>query len=278
MQADRGDSQCAIGGAAILLVVACQQQRPKPQPITFDGAQVSDAAALRAHGERLTHVLGCTGCHGAHLEGTLFTKDHPEYGPLYASNLTVEAREYSDAQLEGIIRHGVHPERKSVWGMPSQIFHNLSDADLKALIAYLRTLKPIGKKTPPPQFSAQDKKDIAAGQYGPTTQLVRKLGGVLPADLGPQVALGRYITSVTCTECHGPKLEGDPMSRTPNLIVAGAYSRADFDKLITQGIPTPKRKLNPMMSGVATTRFSHLTPHERDMLFAYLKARAEQPQ
>ena len=96
---------------------------------TFDGAQVSHAAANLTHGERLTHVLGCTGCHGAHLEGTFFTKDEPQYGPLYASNLTVETPEYTDAQLDGIIRHGVHPERKTVWGMPSEIFQHLSDRE-----------------------------------------------------------------------------------------------------------------------------------------------------
>jgi len=32
-----------------------------------------------------------------------FTEDEPQYGPLYASNLTVEIPEYSDAQLDGII-------------------------------------------------------------------------------------------------------------------------------------------------------------------------------
>jgi hypothetical protein len=30
-----------------------------------------------------------------------------------------------------------------------------------------------------------------------------------------------------------------------------------------------------MMSGVAQRRFTYLTPHERDELYAYLKARAE---
>src|SRR4051812_13857077 len=116
--------------AALSLAGGCHQQQaraPEPAVIAFDGARASGVAALRAHGERLTHVLGCTGCHGAHLEGALFTKDHPEYGPLYASNLTVEVPEYTDAQLDGIIRRAVHPERKTVWGMPSQVFHNLSD-------------------------------------------------------------------------------------------------------------------------------------------------------
>jgi hypothetical protein len=33
-----------------------------------------------------------------------------------------------------------------------------------------------------------------------------------------------------------------------------------------------------MMAGVAKVRFSHLTSHERDALYAYLKARAARRQ
>jgi cytochrome c553 len=225
-------------------------------------------------------VLGCTGCHGAHLEGTFLTKDEPQYGPIYASNLTVEVPEYSDAQLDGIIRHGTHPERKTVWAMPSQIFQHLSDPDFKALVAYLRTLKPQGTKLPAPRFSVQDRKDIAAGLYKPAAQMVRETAQVHPVDLGPSHAFGRYITEVTCAECHGPKLEGDPnapMGRIPNLLVAGGYSRAEFERLMTQGIASGNRKINPVMAGVARTRFSHFTPHERDALYGYLNARAERP-
>ena len=268
----------SVVAIVVLAVAACHRA---PAPVTLDGALTSDKTELVKHGERLTHVLGCTGCHGKQLEGTFFTKDEPQYGPLYASNLTVEVPEYADAQLDGIIRHGTHPERKTVWGMPSQIFQHLSDPDFRALVAYLRTLKPIGTKLPPPQFSVQDRKDIASGNYKPAAQLVRETSTQAPLDPGPQYALGRYITEVTCAECHGPKLEGDPhapMGRIPNLVVAGGYSRAEFERLMTQGIATGNRKINPAMSGVAVTRFAHFTPHERDALYAYLKARAEKAQ
>lgn len=63
--------------------------------------------------------------------------------------------------------------------------------------------------------------------------------------------------------------------KTPDLIVVGAYTRAEFERLIMTGVPVGGRKLNPMMSGVAKTRFARLTPHERDALYAYLKARAD---
>ena len=263
---------------------ACQQQQakapPEPTPITFDGALAASVPAKLAHGKRLTYVLGCRGCHGKDLQGTFFTEDEPQYGPLYASNLTVEVPEYSNAQLDGIIRHGVHPERKTVWGMPSEMFQHLSDPDYAALAAYLRTLKPAGKKLPPPQFSKLDKEEIKSGEYEPAAKLVPGRAAVLPADLGPNYTLGRYITEVTCAECHGPELKGAKQpqpGKPPNLVVVGAYSRAEFETLITKGIPVGGRKLRAMMSGVAQGRFTHLTSHERDALYAYLKARAERP-
>lgn len=250
----------------------------KPSQITFDGAQASDKGSLTHHGERLIHVLGCTGCHDVRLQGMFLTKDEPQYGPLYASNLSVELPQYSVAEIDGLIRHGVHPQRRTLWGMPSEIFQHLSDQDFVALVDYLRTLKPVGQKLPPPQFSPQDRKDIASGNYKPAALAVRETSKELPVDLGSQFELGRYITEVTCAECHGPKLEGNPnapMGRIPNLSVAGAYSRAEFEMLMTRGIAAGNRKINPIMAGVARTRFAHFTPNERNALFAYLKARAE---
>ena len=166
--------------------------------------------------------------------------------------------------------------------MPSEVFRYLSDSDAADLIAYLKSLKPVGKKMPPPQFSKLDREEIASGEYKPAAAYIREeKGDAVPVDLGETHALGRYITEVTCSECHGAKLEGEQppkAGRPPDLIVVGAYSRAEFERLITQGIPTGNRKLREMMSGVAKTRFTHLTPHERDALYDYLKARAERPQ
>ena len=63
----------------------------------------------------------------------------------------------------------------------------------------------------------------------------------------------------------------------PDLIVVSAYSRDEFEKLMVQGVPNGPRKLN-LMAAVAKGRFSQMTKAERDALYAYLKARAEQPQ
>jgi cytochrome c553 len=268
--------------AAALLCLGLAACGPKrPAEIAFDGAQARDPAAMRAHGERLTHVLGCTSCHGVRLEGAQFLPEMKQYGPIYASNLSLLVPHYSDSDLDGIVRRGTHPQRKTVWVMPSHLFQHLSGADMRALTAFLRSLPPTGRPTPLPQFSAEDRTEIASGKFKPEAQMVRETAGQRAADLGPNHALGRYVAELTCAECHGPTLAGEPghpPGTPPDLIVAGTYTRPEFERLITDGMPTGGRKLNPMMAGVAKVRFAHLTRHERDGLYAYLKARAERPQ
>ena len=258
-----------LGCLLCLTGAACEHRTET----SFDGATLTDASAVLAHGERLSHVLGCTGCHGPRLEGTPMTRG-PGYGPLYASNLTIAAPRYSDAQLDDIIRKGIHPTRKALWRMPSEIFQNLSGSDFRALLAYLRTLKPAGKLLPPPMLGPNDRRDLALGRLKPAAAKVEEYRNSGPVDLGPTYALGRYITTVSCTECHGTTLRGDPSTKAPDLIVASVYSRAEFERLAMKGIALGNRKLDPMMYYVAIGRLAHMTVHERDALYSYLVARS----
>ncbi len=263
----------------LLMAAACdgnagEEQRTvetKPAAITFDGADYKDEAGKVAHGDRLTRVLGCRGCHGKELQGKRFYE-------VYASNLTRDTAGYSDAQLRRLMREGVHPTGRDIWAMPSELFQHLSAPDEEALIAFLRTLKPAGPPTGERlPWEPDAAKMIAEGKIKPAAASVRETRDVGPVDLGPDHALGRYVTRLTCAECHGPELKGG--DETPDLIVGGAYSREEFERLITKGIPTGNRKLkSELMASVAKSRFLHLTPGERDALYAYLKARAEQPQ
>jgi cytochrome c553 len=261
-----------LGLLPCLLAAGCQ----RAAETSFDGADLSEAPAVLAHGERLSHVLGCTGCHGSGFEGTQMSKPVAGRGALFASNLTLAVRSYDVSDLDRIIRKGIHPVRKTVWRMPSEVFQYLSDRDFHSVLAYLRTLKPDGRPTPPPQFGPADRRDIAAGVYEPATVRIEEYRKSQPVDLGRQYSLGRYITMVSSTACHGPALMGDPANKAPDLIVASAYSRAEFERLATKGIPLGGRKLDPTMYYVALGRLSHMTVHERDALYFYLVARAQQ--
>jgi mono/diheme cytochrome c family protein len=255
------------GVALLLFAAACQQNSAQ---VAFDGAEATEAAGQVAHGERLTHVLGCRGCHGSQLQGHRFYE-------RWARNLTQYVPKHDDTELIEVLRVGGEPGEE-LWGMPSEIFQHLSDPDMAALLAYLRTLKPAGSPDQPPlPWNAEGREAIRKGELKPAATFVRERKNVTPLDVGRSHALGRYITMVTCAECHGPRLEGH-RDFTPDLLVAGGYTRKEFEALITQGIlPSGRKFKHELMAEVAKERFAHLTPHERDALYAYLKARAEQP-
>lgn len=252
-----------------------------PAALTFDGAGAGDSKAVFAHGERLSHVLGCRGCHTATLEGQWFNDDQPDMGKLYATNLTRVLPSYSDAQLEALLRTGVHPTRHDLWVMPSEVFQRLSDADMKALIAHLRTVKPSGAPTPPPAPSAKARAEMASGKMKPVAYYVAEYRKSSPPDLGQAHALGRYVAANTCAECHGADLTGVPDFipgvSTPNLDIAGTYSADELTTLLTTGKGKTRADLG-LMTLVGKGHFSYLTPHERSAVIAYLKARAERPQ
>lgn len=258
-------------------LAACSDGRDATPEITFDGALNSMPVGVGDHGDRLAWVLGCRGCHGKDLQGKLWDNDPRGYGVMWASNLTRVVPTMTDEQLTILLRVGRHPTRKDMWVMPSELFQHLSPSDTRTLIAFLRTLRPAGARSPQPVLGPRAKREIASGEVKPAHHLVAELRGVLPADAGSQHAFGRYIATVTCAECHGSKLEGKP-NDTPDLVVAGGYSRDEFEKLLTTGVPTGGRKLKELMQDVAKNRYSRLTPRERDALYGYLKARAEQPQ
>lgn len=248
-----------------------------PAAVTFDGAGAQNRASMLTHGERLSWVLGCRGCHGPDLEGRSLDDDPQGYGVLWASNLTHSVPAMSDAGLDALLRKGVHPFRPEMWIMPSENFQHLSDPDLAALIAHLRTLRPAGEPSPQPVLGPKARAEIQAGAIKAAAELVSDPGYALPRDLGPASARGRYIASLTCAECHGGQLQGG--RDAPDLTIAGAYSREEFERLLTRGVPSGNRKLkNELMAVVAKSRYSKMTVAERDALHAYLKARSEQPQ
>jgi cytochrome c553 len=255
-----------------LVLAACH----RAQETSFDGADANAPANIVQHGARLSRVLGCTGCHGPTLQGAAVAQGRPLDGILNASNLTLVLPHYSDSQLNGIVRTGVHPSRRDLWGMPSQIFQFLSARDYDSLVAFLRTVRPAGRPLPPPQLDQIDRQRIAAGATRPAARLVEEFRQLQPPDLGSRYRLGRYIASVTCEGCHGSSLNGDRTSRAPDLAIVGAYSHDDFMRLMIQGVGAGGRALDPMMTYAARGRFSHLTPTEREALYAYLKARASE--
>jgi mono/diheme cytochrome c family protein len=257
---------------AALLLAACH---PQAKPLTYEGAGSTKQADKVAHGARLTFILDCTGCHGVNLQGKNMA-DKPEDGAMYSPNLTLLVPRYSDAELDQLLRHGIPKDHRRFWFMQVESFQFLSDADLAGMIAYLRSLQPGGEQRPAFKFNSVEYKDVEQGIMGDAQAQIRKYRASPPVDLGPRYAWGRYMVQTTCTGCHNNALQGWP-NFTPNLDIAGAYSKAELTRLLTNGQGKQGKDIGPM-SGIAREYFSHLTPREREAIVDYILARANRPE
>ena len=123
-------------------------------------------------GQYLAHIMDCGGCHhtGAftpepNLETPLAGSDIgfeiPGMGVFYPPNLTPDQEtglgKWSDAEIITAFTTGVRPDgRQLAPMMPWMSYAHITADDATALVAYLRSLKPVKHKVPGP-FTATDK-------------------------------------------------------------------------------------------------------------------------
>jgi mono/diheme cytochrome c family protein len=124
-----------------------------PQPITQPVA-APDSGDLVKRGEYLVTIAGCAGCHtpaerGKVIPGMDFAGGNyfSARGVAAASaNLTPDASGigyYDENLFMQVVRTGVVRARKLAPIMPFSGYKNLTDDDLKAMFAYLRTVKAV---------------------------------------------------------------------------------------------------------------------------------------
>ena len=229
------------------------------------------------HGERLSAVLGCIGCHTPDLTGEDWSE--PDLGVLWTANLTRSAAAYSEDELTAMIAEGKRPDRALI-DMPSYLFSELHPDDLAALISYLKTLSAKGVRHPDPTIGPKLAADIASGDFKDSVQWVAEMKGKAPPDLGPEHAFARSILRATCAECHGMDLQGSTAQLMdapprPTLRIVAAYSAEDFSTLMKTGKPIGDRELK-LMGGVSRWRYSRLTDSEIKAVYDYLAELARQ--
>lgn len=239
---------------------------------TFDASH--DRAGAR-RGARLATIYGCNNCHGADLTGTdLFNE--PGIAHITAPNLTAAVKDYTDAELERLIRHGIKSDGRSAWIMPSVMFNRLSDTDLRDIVAYVRSFpqRPgIERRT---SIGLIGRIGILTGRFTPQAVQVKTLPPMPAGGRDDPLAQGRYLVMTSCTECHGAQLQGSDFLKSPSLAIASAYSNSDFARLLRDGIGLGNRQLG-LMSEVARARFSHFSAAEVQAVRDYLDAFAHDP-
>jgi cytochrome c553 len=263
-----GVAALAVGGGFVASEAMYRWPQPKPQVREL---KVSDAGAV-ARGERIATAMGCNDCHGPGLQGRMFD-DIPNLATLYAPNLTRAVARQSDADLDRAIRHGVGSDGRPLWIMPSAAFADLKDAEMADLIAYLRSKPAAGPDQPRSKMGPIARLGIVIGQFKSEAATIQAHKNQQLPNLGPQYAAGRDLARA-CVECHGFALEGSQaVLKTPDLMIAASYDRADFERLLHTGVAAGNRKVG-LMSAVAPGRFGGWSGEQIGQLHDYLKARA----
>ena len=249
----------AIGGLLGLIVVAlvvvwfvAGSRMNETYDIEVKPVTVPTDEAGIARGRHVVESFGlCQECHGDNLEGDLL-EDDPVFGRLAAKNLTSGkggiGGSRSDLDFVRAIRHGVGPDGKSLVLMPSDNFYYLSDADLGAVIAYLKTLPPVDNELPESSlrllgrvFLLLGLPFLVAGEIDHTASR--------PPEPQPGITpeYGKYLGR-SCLFCHGDELSGESdledqfEIRPPNITRGGrlgSWSEADFVKALRTGV-TPR--------------------------------------
>lgn len=252
------------------------------EPITLP----TDAASIE-RGKHWVTSGDCIYCHGSDLAGTAFFDD-PMLGKIPARNLTPgkggAGSEFTDADWVRAMRHGVNPEGHSLIIMPASDFYYFSDRDLGDIIAYLKSLLPVDKEWPDPEFTPFGKILVGAGALGKIIEAEKidhSVGHPPAPEEGVTAAYGDYLTRVSgCRMCHGEDLTGvqnPPNPAAPPIpgLVAGSevafWSEEDFIQTIRTGA-TPSG--HPLSEFMPWKEFRHMTDEQLRAIWLYLDSKS----
>lgn len=241
-------------------------------------------------------IAGCGNCHTPRGPGGVFDASKDLAGgfvidekPFRAvtSNITQDKETgigaWTDAQIARAIREGIRPDGSLIGPpMPFGLYRGISDSDLAAMVAYLRTVKPVSNKVEKSVYRIP-----LPPAYGPP---VASVPDVPRAD---KVKYGEYLAGPIghCVECHTPMGKdgrhdwsrigqgGMEFNGPWGVSVArnitphpddglGKWSNAEIKRAITQGISKNGAKLYPPM---AFSLYAKVKDADLDAIVAYLR-------
>lgn len=128
--------------------------RGVPEPLTSPVTDLPASSSTIDRGASLVNLGGCSDCHtpqekGREFPGMAFAGGFPFSGPwgnVTTANITPDPSGisyYDEALFLEVMRTASVKARQLSPVMPVTVYKNLTNDDLKAMFAYLRTLKPV---------------------------------------------------------------------------------------------------------------------------------------
>lgn len=133
--------------------------------------------------------------------------DFAPLGTLYAPNLTPSGNiaNWTDGEIIRAIREGIHRDGRALLIMPSGTYRTMSDQDVQAVVAYLRSQPATGGPTPENQFNVLGAVFMNLSDFRSAQQPV---DNVFAPPAGT-AAYGQYMVDIIgCSDCHGTELQG----------------------------------------------------------------------
>lgn len=254
-------------------------------------AAASNGAMAETPAERgnylVNTIMACGNCHtpreadGKPIADKAFSGGLTFTTPAFiatAPNITPDGEtgigSWSDAEIRRALVEGMRPDHGRLSGvalaaiMPANFYKALLPDDLNAIIAYLRSVRPIRNQVPDPVYKAPVRRDPYPDADA----------GFSQAMLANPLRRGAYLVTIGhCMECHSawsrgisdfttglgrggrafPPREGAPEGTAPSTAAnitphptsgIGAWTDAEIGRAITRGVARDGQALKPPMA------------------------------
>jgi len=283
----------ATAGALLALCIGAATARPA-------AAAGSEPAELLERGRYLVETAAfCGACHATRgADGRVASGMELAGGRVFAErgfravapNITQDPEtgigRWTDAEIAAAIRDGRRPDGSLIGPpMPVESYRGLSDRDLAAMVAHLRTVPPVRHAV-----TERSSYPFALAPHGPPVASVPDPPADDPAARGAYLA----VNVAHCMDCHSGQLAGgraDPAGAGgTGLVLEGPFGVAvarnisphpergigrwtdeQVLRAVTQGVSADGRRLAPPMGGRAPI-WSKLTERDQRDILAYLRS------